>query len=159
MQTQYIIYKTTNLMNGKIYIGQHQTNNIDDGYLGSGVAITAAVAKYGKENFSKEVLFTFDNINDMNAKEIEIVTEDFVSREDTYNVSLGGHGSRGFTLSEKAKRKCAEVNLGVPKSMEQRRKMSEAKKGKRKVISCPHCGISSKSPVIYRHHFDNCINK
>ena len=45
------IYKTTNLINGKIYIGQHTTDNINDRYLGSGVYFLRAVKKYGKKNF------------------------------------------------------------------------------------------------------------
>jgi len=42
-------YITTNNINGKQYIGAHSTNNIDDGYLGSGLLITRAKKKYGKE--------------------------------------------------------------------------------------------------------------
>lgn len=50
------IYKTTNLTNNKAYVGQHSTNNLDDGYLGSGVALLNAVEKYGKEKFKCEIL-------------------------------------------------------------------------------------------------------
>lgn len=87
----HIIYKTTNLINNKIYIGQHKTDNLDDGYLGSGLHLRRAIKKYGKQNFKREILFTFDNFDDMNNKEIELVTEEFVLREDNYNLRLGGH--------------------------------------------------------------------
>ncbi len=50
-----IIYKTTNLINGKIYVGYHNTD-INDGYLGSGTIFSKALKKYGKKNFVREVL-------------------------------------------------------------------------------------------------------
>lgn len=93
---KYTVYKTTNLLNGKIYIGKHQTNNPDDDYLGSGDAFLAAKEKYGKENFKKEVLFVFDTEAEMNAKEAELVTEEFVNRNDNYNLCPGGKGGFGF---------------------------------------------------------------
>ena len=92
----YTIYKVTNKLNGKIYIGKHQTNNPNDDYYGSGKFIKAAIKKYGKENFIKEVLFEFNTEIEMNNKEREIITEDFVSREDTYNAGIGGEGGPHF---------------------------------------------------------------
>jgi hypothetical protein len=88
----YIIYKTTNLISNKIYIGQHITNNLDDGYLGSGKNLKHDIKKYGKENFVKEILFIFDNFEDMDNKEKELVTKEFALREDTYNIIIGGQG-------------------------------------------------------------------
>ena len=49
----YTLYKITNLINQKFYIGVHATNNPNDSYMGSGVAITRAIAKHGRENFKK----------------------------------------------------------------------------------------------------------
>lgn len=56
METYYIIYETTNEINGKKYRGIHKTNNINDGYLGSGIALEQALEKYGKQNFSRQIL-------------------------------------------------------------------------------------------------------
>lgn len=95
----YTIYKITNVVNGKVYIGKHQTNNIDDGYMGSGKLIQRAIEKYGIESFEKEILFKFDTENEMNAKEAELVTEEFCDREDTYNLCPGGHGGFGYLNS------------------------------------------------------------
>ena len=86
----YIIYKTTNLVNGKIYIGCHATKNINDGYLGSGNLITAAIKKYGKNSFSREILYVFDNYKEMVDKETEIVNKEFIKCESNYNISVGG---------------------------------------------------------------------
>ena len=91
----YTIYKITNKIDGKIYIGKHQTKDLNDGYMGSGKHLKRAIEKYGIEYFEKEILFQFDNEVEMNAKESEIVNEEFVLREDTYNICVGGQG--GFS--------------------------------------------------------------
>lgn len=85
----YTIYRTTNTLNGKIYVGMHQTENLDDGYLGSGKVIKNSVSKYGKEIFHKEILFIFDTEEEMRQKEKELVTDEFCLRDDTYNLTLG----------------------------------------------------------------------
>lgn len=109
----YTIYKLINKINNKIYIGKHKTNDLNDGYLGSGKIILKALSKYGKENFSKEYLFIFDSEDEMNAKEREIVNEDFITREDTYNLVLGGHGGGrepGYKPSKETMNKIAIAN-------------------------------------------------
>lgn len=55
----HIIYKITNIKTGKIYAGYHQTNDINDGYIGSGKSIKKAIEKYGIESFKKEILKIF----------------------------------------------------------------------------------------------------
>jgi hypothetical protein len=85
-------YKTTNMINGKIYIGVHKTNNINDGYIGSGLIISRAIKKYGKENFKREILEEFDTLAEAYLEESKIVNESFVNRSDTYNITIGGDG-------------------------------------------------------------------
>lgn len=95
----YTIYKISNLIDGKIYIGKHETKNLNDGYMGSGKHLRYAIEKYGIYNFKKEILFQFDNEAEMNAKEAELVTEEFCLREDTYNLCPGGKGGWGYVNS------------------------------------------------------------
>jgi hypothetical protein len=89
----YTVYKTTNLVNRKIYVGLHVTDDLDDDYLGSGKQIQAAIKKYGKENFKREYIKICQTPEEMYNLEAEIVNEDFVNRKDTYNMKTGGTGS------------------------------------------------------------------
>lgn len=92
----YLIYKITNNVNNKIYIGKHQTENKNDDYMGSGMILKRAIEKYGLDKFTKEILFECNSLEEMNEKEAEIVDEEFIARLDTYNVKLGGQGGWDF---------------------------------------------------------------
>lgn len=102
---KYIIYLTTNLINNKIYIGIHETENpeVFDGYLGNSVIYNrpstynrretpfqCAVAKYGPKNFHRKVLKVFDKEEDALDLERWLVCPEFIKRIDTYNITLGG---------------------------------------------------------------------
>ena len=117
----YTIYKITNTLNDKYYIGKHITNNLEDGYMGSGKLIKQAILKNGIEYFRKDILFIFDNEEDMNRKEAELVT----IAENTYNLCEGGNG--GFSYINR-------VGLlkfkGKKHSDETKQKISEFRKGK-----------------------------
>ena len=88
----YLIYKITNTINNKIYIGKHKTNDKNDDYMGSGKLLLRAINKYGIDKFKKEILFECNSEEEMNQKEAEIVDDEFVARLDTYNIKLGGQG-------------------------------------------------------------------
>jgi hypothetical protein len=105
----YTIYKITNKLDGKIYIGKHQTKDLNDNYMGSGKLITRAIKKYGIENFEKEILFVFNNETEMNLKEAELVSDEFVKEDTNYNLCPGGHGGFGYLndSSEKHRRRAS----------------------------------------------------
>lgn len=138
----YLIYKITNNINNKIYIGAHTTIDINDGYMGSGVGISRAIQKYGKENFSKEILHFLDTKDDMYLKEKELVTEEFIGRTDTYNAKVGGTGGYSATDKEQWKKNISEAqknrlkngavhwNQGGTRSDEVKDKISQSLKGK-----------------------------
>lgn len=83
------VYKTTNLINNKIYVGFHMKGNKDKSYLGSGLALKLAIEKYGKENFSREIIYEGTAEKCLELEEF-IVDEEFCKRDDTYNISNGG---------------------------------------------------------------------
>lgn len=119
---KYIVYKTTNLINNKIYVGVHRTNpDINDGYIGCGVTLKdkkknikgfpKAVAKYGYENFKRETLFEYPDTEEgmklAYAKEAEIVTTEFIKRKDTYNLTVGGQ----FTVYTSLRKEIAQYTI------------------------------------------------
>lgn len=123
------IYKTVNLLNGKIYIGQHTTENIDDGYLGSGVILQKAFKKYGKENFKREVLKMVDG-----SKEDLDHTEEFYIKHYRdkigwgmmYNATECAFGGAPYT--EETRKKMSEIMKGRPNGWEGRHHTEETKK-------------------------------
>lgn len=88
----HYFYKITNNINGHFYYGVHNTNNLEDGYMGSGTRLRMAYKKYGMENFSKEILKFFNSANEAFEYESEIVTETLVKDDNCYNVQEGGKG-------------------------------------------------------------------
>lgn len=106
----FIVYQTTNKQNGKIYVGSHQTNDLNDGYLGSGKILKQALKKYGRTEFERVVLATFESSEKMYAYEAEIVDQCFVDRED--NLKVGGDGGFGFINSNRLGTPVEVLNKG-----------------------------------------------
>jgi len=93
---KYYVYKITNLINGKVYIGKRTSDTPEtDKYMGSGKLITASIKKYGMKSFSKEILAIFDTEKEAAELEASIVTKEFIKESNTYNLHEGGYG--GFS--------------------------------------------------------------
>lgn len=149
----HTVYKTTNLINNKIYIGIHSTKEIYDNYIGSGKALLEAVKKYGKENFKKDILYVFKTRIQALKKEKELVCSEFIKLKDNYNLIIGGGSYEEFKREVCSKymakigRKGGLNNKGKPKSEEHRRKMSKPKSGStRKGIPIPKYRWKIKEP-------------
>jgi hypothetical protein len=133
----HFVYKTVNTVNGKEYIGYHGTDNLDDGYLGSGKLLKRAIEKYGPDSFTREILQFFDKPEDAFEYEKEIVNRDYVKREDTYNLSVGGNvcilygehnGFYGKKHSPETVSIIREKNQGKKHTDEAKEKISHASK-------------------------------
>ena len=101
----YILYKTTNTVNSKYYIGVSNGNN--KWYKGSGTALKNAIKKYGAKNFTTEIIETFETEEEAFARENHVVTEELVNDRNCYNMKIGGRGGVGQLKSESHKKKIA----------------------------------------------------
>jgi len=107
MENYYILYETTNLINGKNYRGIHKTSKLEDGYLGSGLALEKSIKKYGKENFKREILEFCESYDELLEREAIYVDEEWVKDKSNYNLKTGGQ-SAGI-LSDESKKKISET--------------------------------------------------
>ena len=155
MAETWILYKTTNLVNSKIYVGVHKLADTTRSkkYLGSGDQIRAAIKKYGRENFTRETLAQFSCFEDVYSAEANLVNQEFINRDDTYNICLGGRGggtstpeirekisnsAKGRKFSKETRAKIAESNKGRTTSDETRAKISAAHKGNTHYLGHKH---------------------
>ena len=134
------IYKITNNLNGKMYIGMHRSKSFDESYWGSGKIITDAINKYGKDNFSREVILECDSEDELCKAEERIIRElNCVESDEYYNLKDGGVGKFPVFLGEAngmyGVHRFGELNPNYGKhhvfSDEIRKKMSDAHKGKK----------------------------
>lgn len=175
------IYETTNLLNGKKYIGQHRAEKLDKNYLGSGIILHQAIEKYGKDNFSIKILEECESQSKMNEREIYWIEYfNAVSSKDYYNLGMGGTGwnnsvnkfpmsdarrnhislackgrpspRKGKHHTKKAIEKNRQAHLEVKLSEETKKKISLATSGKNN----PMYG---KSAMLGKHHSEETKRK
>lgn len=117
MQTFFTVYKITNKINNIIYIGFHKTLNVDDNFMSSSKIVKKAIEEFGKENFTKEILFIFDNEREMHKKEQELINEAFKNKIKTYNFKLNGKYEEKLCPFKKDWKKDWKNNLHKKKSV------------------------------------------
>jgi hypothetical protein len=99
----HFIYKTICLINKKYYIGMHSTDDLNDGYMGSGKALKFSIKRYGKENHRVEILEMVENRELLGEREKAIVTLNKVRDGKCMNLKIGGIG--GFMKKDRKKKK------------------------------------------------------
>lgn len=134
-----IIYKTTNMINNKIYIGKDSKNNKN--YYGSGKILKLAIKKYGKENFKKEILEECINQKELIEKEIYWIKKLNSYYPNGYNIAKGGLGGDVYTnmpdnMRKQAGKKISKSNKGKIRSSETKKKISL--KNSNKIFSKEH---------------------
>ena len=130
----HYLYKTTNLITGKFYVGMHSTDNLEDGYMGSGQYITRSIKRHGKENYIVEKLKFFDDRKALVYAEEQFVNATFINDPQCMNLQTGGIGRSPYKMSVEHKNKISNAHKGKTKSIETRRRMSTATKGRRRNI-------------------------
>jgi len=120
------VYKTTNLLNNKMYIGK-SSGEFKPNYLGSGILIKRALNKYGKNKFKLEVIVYVEDKQKLDELEKQYIKEyrEKFGKESLYNVADGGEGgaTRFGPHSEETKNKIHLSNLGKKRSLEFKQRM------------------------------------
>ncbi len=162
------VYITTNLINGKRYLGLCSYGRPNHKrYLGSGKALKRALEKYGRENFSRQIVTECETKDELFAKELELIDEyECATDKNWYNILRGtkaGYSFLGKKHTEETKQKMRRSYKRVL-TEDGKRRLAESSTARilivaHAVIACPHCQKEGKLGPMYRWHFDNCLSK
>jgi hypothetical protein len=153
----YYLYEIRNNINDKIYIGVHKTKSLEDGYMGSGLIINKSIAKHGIENFTKTILEYFETSEEMYAREKEIVDDEFLIREDVYNLRRGGFG--GFDYINSTPEKYREFRSQGGKNMpEELRKQNGHKTGQQQRKRWEE-DPTTRPPLMFTKEFNSLMSE
>jgi len=146
----HFIYKTTNLLNGKYYIGMHSTDNLDDGYLGSGRRLRYSINKHGKNNHEREILEFVDSRGELIKREEEIVSLNEIAKDNCLNLKVGGTG--GFKDEE---HRHNFINSTGPKNFAKKMKEDEEFREKHSKVSSERMKKTHREGKIKYDTFTN----
>jgi hypothetical protein len=158
----HYIYKTTNLKTGKFYVGMHSTDNLNDGYLGSGKRLRRSIRKNGIENFKLEILEFLSDRSSLKAREKELVNEDLLKDPMCMNLQIGGGGGfhnqnhrNNFFKAAALKDKTKNIKAAI--CLHDRRKSDDAfDKRWKKIISDSLIG---RKTWLGKKHSEECKRK
>jgi len=153
-----VIYKATNKVNGKVYIGQTIVGlaKRKEGHVNDSLAnrdnnyFHNAISRYGKDNFTWEVLEKCCSKQELDEMEFHYIKQ-FDSFENGYNLTLGGGGMLGYKITEEHRENLSKSHMGYKHTKQQRAKISKALTGRscsvetRKKLSVAKIG--SKNPM------------
>jgi hypothetical protein len=162
---KYIIYRIKNTITGKSYVGKHTTPNEFDSYFGSGIALKAAIKKYGKNKFLKEIVEFCENADHLSEREIFWISEFNSFVPNGYNIGIGGNGGDNFTNNpnrEEIRRKMIANRKPRVASDEERERRSIRMTGSKlkphEKMECEYCKSMISKANYNRWHGDYCKN-
>lgn len=127
------VYLTTNIVNGKKYIGRHKSSKYDARYKGSGKIIRQAIKRYGRDKFITIVLSEYEDEKSLNQGEIYWIAKyDAVNSDEFYNIEKGGYANGrpvGFKVTRESVERVANKLRGRKLSDDTRLKISLSLKG------------------------------
>lgn len=163
-QKHYLIYSITNKVNGKKYIGKHETFKINDSYFGSGKLLDLAIKKYGKSAFLKEVIEQCLDTDHLNEREIHWIKELNSTSPNGYNINTGGKGGDTFTNDPNKEYRLEQIRkaqkANKPFTDERREacriRMTGSKLPPHKKVTCEFCGKHISNANYNRWHGELC---
>ena len=149
------IYKTTDLRNNKIYVGQHKSDKFDTKYYGSGIKISKLIKKYGVERFTCELLEKCDSAEQLNKKEIYWIDKlNCLDDSIGYNIATGGAGYYSAENIEKRREEAHKAKMMEKRAeiCEQYDKIIRNAETDKKVMLCVFdYGLSTDNVIYYNH--------
>ncbi len=121
----HYVYEIKNIIDDKIYVGKHSTENIDDGYMGSGKLLNRAIRKYGIENFRKTIIKHFKTAEEAFEFEKQLVNEEFIKDARTYNLAMGGKGGNIHPVNGNARKIMSFAIKEAWKNVDFRKRVSQ----------------------------------
>ena len=161
----HFIYKTTNLVNNKFYVGMHSTDDLEDGYFGSGKILQYSVSKYGVENHQVEILEFLSSREELKKREAEVVNEELLAHPLCMNLKFGGEGGWDHILTDP--RKLSEVqalrskagNLAFIEKLENDEEFRDQFSTKVSRSNENRKGTAPKASFVGRIHSDETLRK